>query len=78
MKQQILTRLEQKIEECTRQHPLVMGVLNELLQTIHLEFESNRWWFQIREDEELLLSDKIQAHSAFWINLSLRRSLFPP
>ncbi|MGI6455565.1 MAG: motility associated factor glycosyltransferase family protein [bacterium] len=63
MKQQILTRLEQKIEECTRQHPLVMELLNELLQTIHLEFESNRWWFQIREDEELLLSDKIQAHS---------------
>lgn len=35
--------LERLIQECAKQHPLAMELLNELLQEAHFDHEENRW-----------------------------------
>lgn len=62
-KADMLTQLEESIELCTKNHPLAMDLLNELLQEIHLEFEESRWRFHVQPDQEAILDEKILAHA---------------
>ncbi len=44
--------LEQLIQECSKQHPLAIELLNELLQEAHFDHEDNRWRMMVMPDEQ--------------------------